>query len=162
MGKTLPKPDARGKAEGMKKKYEVTLSETERSQLKRTTTVGAEAVRKLKRCHILPQADAGKSDAEIAERVGVSVPTVGRIRKQYATEGFKATVNEKQRSGRPPGISAQTHARVTALACSMPPAGRSRWTLRLLADKVVELAEEVTISHQSVSEILKKTNLSLT
>lgn len=146
----------------MKKIYEVKLSEAERSELKRMTTVGREAVRKLKRCHILLQADARKSDTEIAERVGVSVVTVGRIRKQYASEGFKSAINEKQRSGRPPGISAQTRAKVTALACSMPPEGRSRWTLRLLADKVVELAEEETISHQSVRDILKKTNLSLT
>lgn len=146
----------------MKKIYAIKLSEAERSQLKRMTTVGREAVRKLKRGQVLLQADAGQSDAEIAERVGVSIPTVGRIRKQYATEGLKSALTEKQRSGRPPGISAQTKATVTALACATPPEGRSRWTLRLLADKVVELDEEAVLSYQSVRTVLKKTNLSLT
>ena len=146
----------------MKKKYEVKLSDDERSELNRITTVGQAPVRQVKRCHVLLQADAGEKDQAIAAQVGLTIVTVERIRKQYVTEGLKAAINEKKRSGRPQGISAQTRATVTALACSKPPAGRSRWTLRLLADKVVELDEEATLSHQSVAEILKKTNLSLT
>lgn len=146
----------------MKTVYKVKLSEDERRELKRMTTVGRAAVRQLKHGHILLQADAGQSDAQIAERVGVSVPTVGRLRKRYVTEGLAVALCDKPRSGRRPGISAKTKATITALACSTPPAGRSRWTLRLLADKVVELDEEATLSHQSVHTILKKTNLSLT
>ncbi|MEZ4735717.1 MAG: helix-turn-helix domain-containing protein [Caldilineaceae bacterium] len=69
----------------------------------------------------------------IAERVGVSVPTVGRIRKRYVTEGLAVALSDKQRSGRPPGISAKTKATITALACSTPPAGRSRWTLAVIS-----------------------------
>ncbi|MEZ4725636.1 MAG: helix-turn-helix domain-containing protein [Caldilineaceae bacterium] len=89
------------------------------------TTVGRESVRQLKHGHILLQADAGQSDSVIAERVGVSVPTVGRIRKRYVTEGLAVAISDKQRSGRPPGISAKTKATITALACSTPPAGES-------------------------------------
>lgn len=162
IGYTLPKSDKMRKVEWMKKAYKVTLSEDERSQLKRMTTVGRESVRQLKHGQILLQADAGQSDSEIAERVGVSVPTVGRIRKRYVTEGLAVALSDKQRSGRPPGLSAKTKATITALACSTPPEGRSRWTLRLLADKVVELDEEATLSHQSVHTLLKKTNVSLT
>ena len=107
---------------------------------------------------ILLLADEGKKDKEIAERVEVSVGTVERIRKRYGQEGLEAAVNEKPRSGRPIGISAQTRAKVTALACTKAPEGRSKWTLRLLADKVVELEYIDSISYQSVRNILKKTN----
>lgn len=146
----------------MKKVYVVQLSPEEQSQLTRLTMQGKAAVRQVKRAHVLRQANAGKSDEAIADRVGVSVPTVGRIRRTYATGGVAVAVAEKPRSGRPPGISGETRAKVTALACSTPPAGRSRWTLRLLADKVVELVADEPISYQSVRTILKKTNLSLT
>jgi transposase len=142
----------------MKKQYKIELSQEERSQLKRLTTQGTEKVRKVKRAKILLQADEGKKDKEIAERVEVSVGTVERIRKRYAQEGLEGAVNEKPRSGRPIGISAQTRAKITALACTKAPEGRSKWTLRLLADKVVELEYIDSISYQSVRNILKKTN----
>lgn len=142
----------------MKKQYKVELSQEERSQLTRLTTQGTEKVRKVKRAKILLLADEGKKDEEIAERVEVSVGTVERIRKRYAQEGLEGAVNEKPRSGRPIGISAQTRAKITALACTDAPEGRARWTLRLLADKVVELEYIDSISYQSVRNILKKTN----
>ena len=142
----------------MKRVYVVNLSEAERSQLMRLTTQGREAERKVRRAQVLLHADAGKSDKAIVEQVGVSVATVERIRRQYATAGLEAALAEKPRSGRPVGISGETRAKVTTLACSTPPAGRSRWTLRLLAAKVVELAETETVSYQSVRAILKKTN----
>lgn len=149
-------------AEAMQKVYLVQLSPEEASELTRLTMQGKEPVRKVKRAHILLQANAGKSDEAIAERVAVSIATVGRVRRAYASGGVPAALTEKPRSGRPPGISGETRAKVTALACSTPPAGRSRWTLRLLAEKVVELGEDETISYPSVRTILKKTNLSLT
>ena len=142
----------------MKKQYKVELGQEERSQLKRLTTQGTEKARKVKRAKILLLADEGKKDQEIAERVEVSVGTVERIRKRYAQEGVAGAVNEKPRSGRPIGISAQTRAKITALACTKAPEGRSKWTLRLLADKVVELEYIDSISYQSVRNILKKTN----
>lgn len=141
----------------MKKQYNIELSEEERTQLEKLTTRGTEKVRKVKRARVLLLADEGKKDQEIAERVGVSVGTVERIRKRYAQAGLEAAINEKPRSGRPIGISAQTRAKVTALACTKAPEGRSKWTLRLLADKVVELEYIDSISYQSVRNILKKT-----
>lgn len=145
----------------MNKVYGVALSPAEQSQLMRLTMQGKASVRKVKRAHILLHAHAGKSDKMIAEQVGVSVATVERIRRQYATAGLSAALEEKPRSGRPLGISGETRAKVTALACSTPPEGRSRWTLRLLADKVVELSEEESITYESVRTILKKTHCSL-
>ena len=142
----------------MKKEYKIELSQEERNQLKKLTTQGTEKVRKVKRAKILLLADEGEKDKKIAERVEVSVGTVERIRKRYGQEGLEEAVNEKPRSGRPIGISAQTRAKVTALACTKAPAGRSKWTLRLLADKVVELEYIDSISYQSVRNILKKTS----
>lgn len=141
----------------MKKQYKIELSEEERSQLEKLTSQGTEKVRKVKRARVLLLADEGKKDQEIVERVEVSVGTVERIRKRYAQAGLEAAINEKPRSGRPIGISAQTRAKVTALACTKAPEGRSKWTLRLLADKVVELEYIDSISYQSVRNILKKT-----
>jgi hypothetical protein len=74
----------------------------------------------------------------------------------------ESAIEERPRSGKPPKFSGKQQAKITALACSTPPEGRSRWTLRLLADKVVELELVDDISHKSVGEILKKTNSSLT
>lgn len=142
----------------MKKQYKVELSQEERNQLTRLTTQGTEKVRKVKRAKILLLADEGKKDKEIAERVEASVGTVERIRKRYGQAGVEGAVNEKPRSGRPMGINGQTRAKITALACTKAPEGRSKWTLRLLADKVVELEYIDSISYQSVRNILKKTN----
>jgi transposase len=142
----------------MKKKYKIELSQEERKELEKLSRQGTEKVRKVKRARILLLADEGHKDQEIAERVEVAHSTVERIRKRYGQAGMAGSVNEKPRSGRPRGISAQTRAKVTALACSEAPAGRSQWTLRLLADKVVELEYIDSISYQSVRNILKKTN----
>jgi len=113
-------------------------------------------------CAVLPQilllADKGKKDQEIAEWIDVTTGTVQRIRKRYATAGLASALEEKARSGRPVEIKAETRAKITALACTNAPAGRARWTLRLLANKAVELEFTESISHQSVDNILKKTN----
>jgi transposase len=142
----------------MKKQYKVELTDEERNQLRQMTKKGSEKGRKIKRAQILLQADKGKTDQQIAEWIDVTAGTVQRIRKRYATEGWQSAIGEKARSGRPVGISAETRAKITALACTKAPEGRTRWTLRLLADKVVELEYIERISHQSVDNILKKTN----
>jgi len=142
----------------MKKQYKVELKEEERKQLQRMTEKGVEKVRKINRAQILLLADKEKKDEEIAEWIGVTAGTVQRIRKRYATEGLESAIGEKARSGRPIGIKAETRAKITALACTDAPEGRARWTLRLLAEKVVELEYIEQISHQSVDNILKKTN----
>lgn len=145
-----------------KHKYIVKLTAAERDQLNRLTLGGKLSVRKLNRVKILLLADENhanghKIDKEIAEKLDISVATVGRIRARYVQEGLDAALHEKPRSGRPAGISGEARAQITALACSTPPAGFDRWSLRLLADKAVELELVETISHNAVGEILKKT-----
>ena len=142
----------------MGKQYKVELKEEERHELKRMTEKGVEKVRKINRAQVLLLADKEKKDKEIAEWIGVTTGTVQRIRRRYATEGLASAIGEKARSGRPIEIKAETRAKITALACTDAPAGRARWTLRLLAEKVVELEYIESISHQSVDNILKKTN----
>ena len=98
-----------------------------------------------------------KTDQAIAEKLDISPATVERTRRAYVETGLKEALNEKPRSGRPPVISGETRAQITALACSTPPEGFGQWSLRLLADKAVELHFIESISYKSVGTILKKT-----
>jgi transposase len=130
--------------------------------LNRLTLGGTIGVRKLNRVKILLLADENhangqKTDKAIAAKLDISPATVERIRTRYVQEGRKAALNEKLRKGRPPGLSGDERAKITALACTTPPEGYGRWSLRLLADKAVELEFVETISHKTVGEILKKT-----
>lgn len=153
---------------GQKKhKYPVRLSQSERSELNRQTTQGRIQVRQLKRAQILLLADdnqprGGQTDKAIAAQIGVSLPTVERTRRRYVESGLEAALTEARRSGRPARISGEVRAQITALACTTPPAGYGRWSLRLLADQAVELAFIEQISHEAVGKILKKTNSSRT
>jgi transposase len=151
----------------MKKEYPVALTPKQRKRLEKLTRGGEIKVRKYKRARILLLADenhpkGGKTDAAIAEQVGVAPATVLRIRKRFVQEGLAAALEEKPRSGAPSKFSGQEMAAVTALACSDPPEGHARWSLRLLADRLVELELVESISHDTVDRILKKTNCSLT
>ena len=125
-------------------------------------------MRKLHRVKILLLADeqhekGNKTDNEIAEKLAISRATVVRTRRRYREEDLEAAIDENPRSGRPPAIRGLGRAaQITALACSDAPEGFGRWTLRLLADKLVELDFVDTISHSTVGEILKKTSLSHT
>jgi transposase len=152
----------------MKKKYPVILSETERDDLKRLIAAGTAPARKLTHARILLKADEGQEgpgwvDEEVAEAVEVSQPTVSRVRKQYFAAGLQAALNR-----RPPNreyhrkLDGEQEARLVALACSEPPKGQARWSLRLLADRMVELEVVEEISYQTVRRTLKKTSLSLT
>jgi len=153
----------------MKKKYPVILSETERDDLKRLIAAGTAPARKLTHARILLKADEGQEgpgwvDEEAAEAVEVSQPTVSRVRKQYFEEGLQAALNR-----RPPNrhhyhrkLDGEQEARLVALACSEPPKGQARWSLRLLADRMVELEVVEEISYQTVRRTLKKTSLSPT
>ncbi len=148
----------------MKKKYPVILSEAEREQLKSLIAAGTAPARKLTHARILLKADQspegpGWVDEQVADAVEVSQPTVSRVRKQYFEEGLEAALNR-----RPPNrhyqrkLDGEQEARLLALACSQPPEGRARWSLRLLADRLVELEiVEEEISYQTVRRILKKT-----
>lgn len=95
--------------------------------------------------------------AEIATILSCAVGTVSNVKHRYEHEGLEAALREKPRSGRPVEIDGTQRAKLTALACSTAPTGHARWTLRLLADKAVELGFVEHISHNAVKEILKKT-----
>ena len=151
----------------MPKKYRVKLSKVQREQLQELTSSGTIKVRKYRRARVLLLANEAhregcKTDAEIVERVGISTPTIQRIRQRFVEEGLEAALNEKPRPGKPETFSGQQRAEITALACSDPPVGYERWSLRLLARKLVELEMVDSISHVTVREVLKKTNSSLT
>lgn len=151
----------------MPKKYRVKLSQAQREILKELTSSGTIKVRVYKRARVLLLADEGhsegsKSDKQIATQVGISIPTIHRVRRRFVEEGLEVALNEKSRPGARPKFRGRQRAAVTALACSEPPEGHARWSLRLLADKLVELEQVDSISYKTVGEILKKTNLSLT
>jgi transposase len=146
------------------KTYRVTLRETERSELQQLIGAGVAPARTLTRARILLKADqnpAGPAwvDDAIAEALEVSQPTVARVRKRFVQEGLEAALY-----ARPPRreyhrkLDGAQEAHLVALACSEPPAGHARWTLRLLADRLVELEIVDAISHQTVRRILKKTS----
>ena len=142
----------------MKKQYQIQLTDQERRELKRLIESGRKLARKITRARILLLADAGKKDREIAEALQVCIQTVHKVRKRFFNEKSVNSLDEKPRSGKPPKLEGLTAAHITALACSGPPEGRKRWTLRLLADRAVELELVDTISYEGVRKFLKKTN----
>ncbi len=143
----------------MKKQYVIKLKNAERGKINELTRKGTEKARKLKRCQILLLSDEGKVDAEIAKVLKVSVGTVANIRRRYVNDGLESALNEKRRPGAPKKFQGRQKAKITALACTKPPEGHSQWSLRLLADKAVELEFVNNISHTEVYRILKKTKL---
>ena len=142
-----------------KKLYGVKLTPAERQELEIVTSRGEGQVHVFKRARVLLLADEGFKDVEIVVRAGVSRATIARLRQRYGREGAMGAIAEKARPGRPSIFDGQIRAKITALACSRPPEGRSRWDLRLLADKAVELAYVEDISHVTVGKMLKKTSL---
>jgi len=144
----------------MAKRYVITLSGEERSELQSIISTGKSAARKLIHARILLLADAqpegNRTDQQIVEALGVSVRTVERVRQRFVEEGFEAALNPKSR----PRIVSKlekAEADVVELAKSDPPKGRKRWTLRLLADQAVQWQYLDGLSHESVRQILKKT-----
>jgi transposase len=108
------------------------------------------------RTEILLRADEGDTDPEIADDLGVHVATVQRTRRRFATEGLEAALADKPRPGAPPKLDGKQEAMVVALACSRAPDGRARWSVRLLARRVVELEVVETVSRETVRRVLKK------
>ena len=151
----------------MKKKYIVTLTEGERRMLQNMLSRGQAAARKLMHARILLKGDAGSggpdwSDDAIAEGLEVGRATVERVRKQFVEEGLEAALERrKPRRQYRRTLDGDGEAHLVALACQKPPEGRSRWTLRLLADRMVQLEYVEQVSYQTVRRTLKKTNLSL-
>lgn len=151
----------------MKKKYIVTLTEEERQMLREMVSRGKAAARKLMHARILLKADAGEGspawhDDAIAEGLDVGRATVERVRKEFVEDGLEAALERrKPRRQYARKLDGDGEAHLIALACSQAPEGRSRWTLRLLAERMVQLEEVDHLSYETVREVLKKTNLSL-
>lgn len=143
------------------KKQHVELTDSDLDFLNELLSKGDLPVRKQRRAIGLRELHRGKTYQEVADLLNMSYPAVHTWGKKYRKEGL-TFLEDKQRSGRPIGISGEDRAKVTALACSTPPKGYARWSLRLLADRLVELEIVESISFKQVGNILKKTNCSLT
>jgi transposase len=150
------------------KKYHVTLTRAEREYLKEIIRKGKQAAAKIRRAHLLLAADEAKgglkmTDDQIKTAYHVSRRTVERLRQRFVEEGFEVALQAKSTGGpQVIKIDGEVEAHVIALRLGPVPEGRSRWTMRLLAEKMVELAYVDSISHESVRQVLKKTNLNLT
>jgi transposase len=151
----------------MKKKYIVTLTEEERQMLQGLLSRGKAAARKLKHAMILLKADAspgspGWNDDRIVDGLEVGRATVERVRREFVEDGLEAAL-ERRKPCRQyvRKLDGDGEAHLIALACSQAPEGRSRWTLRLLADRMVELERVESLSYETVRQVLKKTSLSL-
>jgi transposase len=150
----------------MNKKYIVTLTDEERVELQAMIAGGKRAARTLAHARILLKADVREEelawdDAAISQAVEVSTMTVQRVRQRFVEEGLAAALQPRpQRRTRLPLVDGAVEAHLVTLACSTPPEGFGRWTLRLLAEQLVELAYVAHVSHETVRQVLKKTNLS--
>ena len=150
------------------KKYIVRLTEEEREILKKMIISGHGPARMFTRARILLKADqsnygSGWSDKKISEALDVTVQTIERVRKQLVTGGLKAVLSRKRYkgTGSRKKMDSDVEAHLIVLLSSEPPPGRTRWTLRLLAEKIVELGYVQDISHEAVRQTLKRANLHL-
>lgn len=150
----------------MRKSYVVVLSPEERERLERLTSTGRTSSKRQIHARILLKADTsesgpGWSDERVSEALDISVTTVARVRKRLVEQGLSAILDRvvvRRPSRR--RLDGEQEARLLAVACSPAPAGRARWTLRLLADKMVELEIVESISYETIRRTLKKTSSS--
>jgi transposase len=146
------------------RKYKVTLTAEERQQLHDLVTTGQAAAKKLAHARILLKADAaeggpGWDDQRIAGAVEVSTDTVARVRQRFVEQGLEAALVRKKQDhpSRERKLDGRAEARLIALACSAPPDGRKEWTMKLLADRLVELEVVDSVCDETVRRVLKKT-----
>jgi transposase len=148
------------------KKYLVELTSEERRQLEGLVKKGRVAGYKIRHAQMLLKADQGKQgsgwrDKQIAQAFGAHLTTVERLRKRFVEQGLDAALERNKRQNYTCKLDGDAEARLITIACGEPPEGRNEWTLRLLADRLVELSVVDSISHMTVSRTLKKTNSSL-
>jgi len=148
----------------MGKHTHVELTEEQRTELEQLIRTGNALARTNTRARILLLSDRSqgqkRTDQEVAEAVLCSKSTVGNVRRRFLTGGLPSALYDKGWPGAKPKFTDEVEAKLTMLACSDPPDGAARWTLRLLADRMVELGYVDSISHVTVRELLKKTNSS--
>ncbi len=142
------------------KKYVVDLSEDEREHLEAITAKGTSKARRLRRAYILLLADEGLLDREIAWAINSAVTTVERTRKRFVEEGLEAALSERSRPAAKRKLDGHQEAYLVAVACSDPPEGKKRWSMQLLADRLVEVGMVEQISDETVRRTLKKGMLS--
>lgn len=140
-----------------RKRQIIQLSETEQSSLTKILSRGKSSAHEQRRGRILDLLHRSEHPKRIAELLQIGIATVYNIQKRYLEDGFEAALKDKSRSGKPPVITGEQKAQITALACSDAPSGHANWSLRLLADKAVEFGFIQSISHMEVGRILKKT-----
>lgn len=145
-----------------RKAQPIHLSDDERRSLQTLLQRGTTTARTQTRARVLDLLHRGQHPDAIAETLQVSTATVYNVKGRYQRAGFEAALYDQPRTGRPVEITGAQRAKITALACSAAPAGHARWTLRLLADKAVELELVEHVSHNAVKQILKKTSSSRT
>ena len=143
----------------MRKLYKVDLSDAERSQLLELAKKGSSPARKVSRVHILLAAHDGAHDAAIAAALHVGRATVERVRKRFVEHGLERALSELPRPGAPRKLDGRQEAQLVVLACSDPPSGQKRWTIRLLADRLVELEVVESVSHETVHRLLQQNEL---
>src|SRR5215471_1484949 len=144
----------------MAKRYRVTLTDEERERLERLTRKGTASVRMVRRAQALLLAAEDRRDEDIATGLRIGVATVERTRRRCVEEGVEASLRERPRPGARPKLGPKERAFVVALACTKPPEGRERWTMQLLADRVVELEVVPDITDESIRRLLKRTSSS--
>jgi putative transposase len=148
----------------MKKQIPLYLKPEERAHLEQLIRSGSAPARTQTRARILLLIDRSTGDArtesQVAQSVLCSVTTVGNVRARCLKEGIEAALYDKPRPGRAPKITGDIEAQITVLACSDPPEGRAKWTVRLLSERVVELGLVDSLHHTTLWERLKKTNSS--
>ena len=133
------------------------LSKEERSSLRSLLKKGVHRSVELMRARVLLQLDLGKKKKAIAKDESICYSTVFNVQRRYLQGGLDRALYDAPRSGKPSQITAEQRAKITALACSKPPEGHQRWTLRLLADRAVEFQFVEEVSHEKIRDILKKT-----
>jgi transposase len=144
----------------MAKRYRVTLSDEERDRLDDLTRKGKASVRMVRRAQTLLLAADERIDEEIASALRIGVATVERTRRRFVEEGLEASLRERPRPGARPKLGPKAQAMVVALACTKPPEGRERWTMQLLAERVVELQIVPDITDEAIRRLLKRTRSS--
>jgi transposase len=149
----------------MRKQHVIVLSAEQRAEAEAIVRRGTASALTHRHARIVLEADAApgrpaRTDAMVAARCGVSARTVARVRERCATVGFAAALHGAPHPGARPKLDSGQEARLIALACAQPPAGHARWTLRLLADRAIELVELPPVSRELVRTTLKKTTSS--
>jgi transposase len=144
----------------VRKVYIVDLTADERAQLLELTRKGTAKARRMRRAQILLAADDGATDAAITAFLHVARATVERTRQRFVEGGLGGALEERPRPGAKAKLDGKAEAYLVALACSDPPKGQARWTMQLLADRLVELAQIPAISDETVRRTLKKTTSS--